>query len=302
MKKYIINLLIFTLPLIVVFACLEYSIRSYKTVMKQKQIFLSEKSDAIEVLILGNSHAADGINPASFTLNTFNAAHGSQSLYFDIEITKKYLSRMKHLKYVLISIDYHSLYFTHAKQRDFMYANYFDINYNKTNFRKSDFSLLLFGYGFKNGLTMLSENPTKTENGWAGFKTTNFETLTDLSGKERVEGFNKDIKENYSNKIKIITKLNRFLKLLKENDITPVVVTLPCHHFYTSHLDDKIVEENYKDIKSICSQNKIEHLDYLFEKFEDSSFHNVDHLNAKGAKIISDKINKEIMIMEKNKI
>lgn len=302
MKKYIINLIIFLLPLCVVFLILEICIRNYSTVMKQKQTYLSENSEAIEVLILGNSHSGDGLNPNVFSLHTFNAAQGSQSLYFDIEIAKKYLPRMKQLKYVLISIDYHSLYFTNLAARDFMYDTYYDITYKESITSQNNFSLLFQGYGFSKSLKMLVTPPLKTNKGWLGYETTDYSALTDVSGKNRVQIFDDIIKKNKHEKKEIIANLNSFIRILKSKNIEPILYTLPCHPFYIKNLDSTIVTQNNIDVKNICKQHSIKYLNYLYENIADSCFYNIDHLNVKGALPMSKKLNKEILLIEKSKI
>jgi hypothetical protein len=269
--------------------------------MKQKQTKLAENSDAVELLILGNSHAGDGLAPTPFDLHAFNTAQGFQSLYFDIAITKKYLAKMTRLKYVLISIDYHSLYIPHDPSRDFMYSYYYDIDYPGTGSFKSNISLLFYGYGIKNGLSMILERPHELVKGWTGFKTTNYAELTREAGKRRVGLFNDMIKNDMHNRSEILKQLNAFIFLLKSKNIAPVLFTLPCHKYYTEYLDATIVAQNHEDIKTLCNRYNIEYFNFLYEKLPDDYFYNVDHLNEKGAWAFGNIINDSISMLKARK-
>lgn len=269
--------------------------------MKQKQSYLSEQCDSIELLILGTSHAGAGLNPTLFKLNAFNAANGSQSLYYDIEITKKYLNRMNQLKYVLISIDYHSLYFTHEPNRDFMYDYYYGIDYKNKSSNKNILSILIQGYGLKNGISMITKQPSKLLKGWDAFTGTSYSDLNRHDAKVRVDGFNKKIKNNLQNKDDIIKDLNAFIELLKSKKITPILLTLPCHLYYLEEIDPFFVESNERDIKQLQLKHDIKYLNFLNEKLPNICFYNVNHLNKLGAKIMTTKINEYIFQIEQNK-
>ena len=91
---------------------LEVYLRKTQNVYEQKAQQLVENAAKINVLILGNSHANYGVDPSQFNLFAFNAAQLSQSIYFDKRITLKYINQLKKLKYVFISVDFHSLYFS----------------------------------------------------------------------------------------------------------------------------------------------------------------------------------------------
>lgn len=302
MKNFFINLLIFLTPVVLFFLGAELYVRNFNTVMGQKQSYLSKHADKIEVLILGTSHMANGIDPNLLDLHALNAANGSQSLYYDIEITKQYLPEMTSLKYVMMGMDYHSLYFTYKPEREFMYSYYYDIDYKDHSNMKSDLSLFYYGYGFKEGLRLFSSSPVQIKKGFSGIYITNFDQMTLKEGKNRVKDFNKIIDENQDHKKEIIANLNSFIELLKSKNITPILVSMPCHENFNRHLDPKIVSENYKSIEKISKNYNVKHLDYLFDEVEDSLYYNVNHLNQRGAEIFTSKINQEILEMEKKLI
>ena len=145
-KKFLTRFLYFLIPLILVSITLEISIRNIDSYYKQKIEGLISKSDSIEVLILGSSYASLGIDPTQLDLFAYNMAFGSQTLYFDKRITTKHLGKLRNLRYVLISVDYHSLYYTHNEDRDLYYHFYYGIDYRTNIYFADDVSRFLFGF------------------------------------------------------------------------------------------------------------------------------------------------------------
>ena len=109
MKSFYIKIFLFLLPALVVWSGLEIFYRSTETNYTFKHKKLVERSDDVETLILGNSHALYGINPRYFNSETLNISNISQSLYFDELILEKHLDDLNNLKAVVLTISYFSL-------------------------------------------------------------------------------------------------------------------------------------------------------------------------------------------------
>lgn len=71
---------------------------------------MDKNSNSIEVLILGNSHAFDGINPKYIQYKTFNFAYHSQEFIFDELLVEKYIKQMKNLKCIVFTMSYFTLF------------------------------------------------------------------------------------------------------------------------------------------------------------------------------------------------
>ncbi len=296
MKKIFIKFLLFCLPVFLLLCILEYGARSMNSIYKQKVEFLKDSADVVEVLVLGTSHANAGVNPQHLDFNTLNMAMSSQSLYFDIEVTKKYMSRLKNLKYVLISVDYHSLYFTMEEERTFFYAYYFDINYKSKKFNKYNFSIFFDGYGVKVGLPLLlnSQNwkATKLENrGFGAGIGNNKNELTDASALKRLKQLNIAINKDMKYHQEILNSLSLFIKYLQLHNIKPILLTLPCHQIFNKYADKNILKTNKQDVKFLSEKYNIPYLNYTYLNLSDSLFYNWDHLNISGAKIMTLQIN-----------
>ena len=112
---------------------------------KEKAEGLKKDAHEIEILILGNSHATYGVNPDYFTDYAFNIANVGQSIFFDKALTLQNIGVLEELKYVLISLDYHSLYFSSQRGERNIWSYYGNgIKHPSENYYKADISPFLF--------------------------------------------------------------------------------------------------------------------------------------------------------------
>ena len=119
------------LPLMLFIVFAEIKLSFIPTTYEFKRKNFETQLENIEILILGNSQAFGGINPEYLSVYGFNLCNNSQTLYYDTEITLKYLQKMPKLKYVLINISYfsfwHILEDSHEPWRKNFYYKYWDI-------------------------------------------------------------------------------------------------------------------------------------------------------------------------------
>ncbi|HNW77047.1 MAG TPA: hypothetical protein PKJ28_09205, partial [Bacteroidales bacterium] len=93
-RKFFLSLTLFLAPVILALGCLEYALRQQKNYLDIKKEKFEQVAGAVEVLILGDSHAHMGLDPARFDRKTFNLASPAQSYYYDVSLLLKYLPRM----------------------------------------------------------------------------------------------------------------------------------------------------------------------------------------------------------------
>ena len=110
MNKFIKKVLIFSMPVIIFIILMEVFLREIPNDYSYKKNYLDTHSNELETIFLGSSHAYYAINPEYIHFNSFNAAYVSQSIDYDLEILKKYENRTAKLKFIVIPIDYFSLY------------------------------------------------------------------------------------------------------------------------------------------------------------------------------------------------
>ncbi|MBK6700264.1 MAG: hypothetical protein IPG55_10285 [Saprospiraceae bacterium] len=287
MKRFIFKIFLFIMPLILLYIFVEYKLRNIESIYELKRNGLIAQSDSIEILIVGNSHACDGINPLYFKQSAYNLAFGSQTILYDKQLILKYIGILKNLKYVIISLDYPSLYWGFSKDRDFFYYHYYGINIRNKSYFKENFSYFFYVYSPKTSVEILmNNNKLKLVDGWTGYDSTNYSLLTEKLGKKRVESFNADIKNSRQTKEHeyICSELELLIDFLKQKEIIPILITVPCYKYYTVNLDSNILESNLQYINKLKEKYNLVYLNSLNDtSFNASDFYNNDHLNKYGA-------------------
>jgi len=314
MRLFFKRFLFFLIPILLVLGLAELYLRHVPTSYKIKQTQLTANAGDIQLLILGNSHATYGLDPSQFSLYAFNLASVNQSLYFDKRITLKYINELPKLKYVLISMDYHSLYFSDEGVRDTWSYYGYGINYKDS---LSVATRLSYLYGYK-GVFALEFMKRSFQKEYKIIRSVDVDFDMDLDhpytkgyigkvkgpylaeedNRLRAEYFN-DMVRTSNERESVIADLEDFIDTLKKRNITPILVTLPCYGPYRAYLDKKIMEQNTIDIQAICSKEQIRYWDYFTMPLDSIYFYNSDHLNEKGAAIVTKDVNRRIEELEK---
>ncbi len=299
MKKFLLTILFFIIPLLLLFIFVEFKLRTINSEYEKKQKGLLEKSSEIEILFLGNSRADNGLNPTFFSKPAYNLAYGSQTILYDKALVLKYLPILKKLKHVVLSLDYHTLYSGYLQERDFFYYHYFGINIKNKSFIKEKLSYFFYVYTPKISIKLLKENKdVKMINGWTGNESSIASRLTERYGRERAQSF--DLTINQSRKTKEYIEVQKdyedLIRFLNQNNITPIIVTAPCNKEFTKFLDEKINQYNLDFIQKMKKKYNLVYLNSLNDsRFKKTDFYNNDHLNIIGAekysKIIDSLIN-----------
>ncbi len=324
MKNFGKNILLFLIPLVIFIVGFDIYLWNINSIYKEKEKGLISNEDSIEILILGNSHANYGVDPKQFTLDAYNIANVNQSIYFDKRLTLKYLNNLSKLKYVLISVDYHSLYFSSQGIRDIWsyYGN--NIKYKNKSYLLPEISPFLFGYTPKVSVALLKKyiiNTWKFKNeniidfnveeginlqdsilkGFITFEGTNELEFQSNVIKNRAESFvskglNKSIKKEQE---EILADLEGFIAILKNKGIKPILFASPCYIDFNSYLHHDILLNNKQVINDLCQKFNIQFLDYSNSKqFYKSDFYNSDHLNKTGGAKFGKILNIEILKMK----
>lgn len=126
MKRFLRNIALFVLPLLIVAVVIEFVGESIPNSYTYKRDFIEHKGPQIRTLILGSSNVYDGLNP-SVLPKTFNLANSSQTLEDDYRLLAKYIDSMDSLQTVIVGLGYHSLGATTEDNRRTYYTIYMDL-------------------------------------------------------------------------------------------------------------------------------------------------------------------------------
>lgn len=243
--------------------------------------------DCLQIINTGISYSHKGIREECFIKKAYNFAYGSQDLFYDYHTVKylltHYNKKINQLKYVIIGLSYYSFQFDmslsamkakvilyhevlnechHFNNIQQIYQEY-DINKRIANniFRKN----LDGSYDFKwDSPSFLDVKDKETE------------------GKKQAEI---DCNKNYPETVKEYTQIFRdYLRLLKDNNIKPIVVVFPATKYYTKYFSKRIEDEFHSIINETKQEYNFQYIDYFrSDLFEDKDFQDVSHLNPQGA-------------------
>ena len=290
MKRFVLKYFLFVLPLLVIFLFLELSLRNIKSGYTIKRDGLIAKSNDIEILIVGNSHANYGIDPKYLKLKAYNMAYVSQTILYDKQIILKYLPVLKNLKYVIISIDYNTLYSGFDEARDFFYYHYYGINLRDRSYFNQNLSYFFYVFSPSTSVKLLLHktddyfvNGDAFVNGWEGYDSTNYGFMIEKGGKQKAEHFDDQVKISKEHKY-ILSEIESLISFLKQKNIVPVLVSAPCYKYFTDNLDNKILEENSLFVKKLQEKYNLPYLNSLQDtSFRLEDYYDCDHLNKYGA-------------------
>ncbi|EHQ01424.1 hypothetical protein [Gillisia limnaea] len=317
MVLFIKRLFVFMVLPIIMVIMTDGFLRNKNSLYKEKIQGAIQDKEKIEIIILGNSHANFGVDPNAFDKYAYNLANVNQSIYFDKRILLSHLDEYKNLKYVLISADFHSLYFSSQGIRD-VWA-YYDtgVNYKNKNYLFEDFSHTLFGYTPKIILSLFKTEiiyqlstsnivvdfPVQKgvnlkdtiKNGFIGFEGKDVDAFNENKFQRSAKKFNRVV-ETSKEKLEIEEDLNGLIQILINRDIVPILFTTPTFVEYNKYLNANFVNLNKSDFDRISGKQNIQYWNFMnSDLIKAEDFYDEDHLNKKGAfkfgKMLNDSIN-----------
>lgn len=323
MRNFFKKVMLFlALPLTLILVS-DIFLRNQNTLYKEKYEGAKKAKDSIEILILGTSQATYGINPEAFDLYAYNMANLGQSIYFDKRITLSLLPELSQLKYVFITLGYHSYAFSSQEYRDVWsyYAN--GIKYKNTNYLLAEISPTLFGYTPKVAFALIK---TRLSDLWKhGKDIVDFDVQSGVDKyKPAVKGFiafegrdsanfnpkafdflsdhYTEVIDNSNEKDEIQADLEDFIKKLLAEGVTPVLITIPNYEEYNQYLNKTYLEESVKTSREIAQKYNIHFWNlYDSDEFSIEDFHDMDHLNREGSLKFSHMLNDSLKKLEKER-
>lgn len=307
MSSLLKRMLLFVLPLALLFLSVEWYLRTIRTTYTEKEKGLSGSNP--ELLILGNSHAAYGIDPDCFSREAFNGANIAQSLYFDKRIALKHLPELKNLKFVFISVDYHSLWFSSQEGRDVWSYLGNGIEYKNSLPLVEEYSYFLAlkpkiacnffrreqsgRYDVIRAIDVEAgvDVSKPISKGWFYF--VGQDKLDRASVRERICQFER-VTANKEEMPYVVADLEDFIQQLQFRGIVPILVTSPCHPEFVKLLDPEVKRQNETIVRNLAKKYDLQYWDYLNFPIPDSGFFNCDHLNYEGAAVFSKALNERL--------
>ena len=305
MKKFLVKLTIFLLPLVVCCAVAEVELAGLPNTYSQKRADLERQLGDIQILILGPSHALHGIDPAFFSHKGYNLANASQTIFYDKEITLRYFDRLSALRLVIIPISYNTMYtqLWDSKEgfRKYFYSKYWGIDapgmplldlrrYSHIALYTPQTTVEFAAKGFNVDLL-----EGLAPSGYLRYDTAgSLKNISWVLGAKRVELYRRMMKqEHYAENVEALTQL---VTTLRRRNVQVCFITTPVFKTFGKYCEQSVIEGNIAAIKDICLAHGCGYKNYFSDKrFSITDFYDNDHLNFIGAASFSRILDSEVV-------
>lgn len=304
MRRFLKRLALFAIAPVLFVSMTDAWLRQHETIYGAKLAQLRERADSVELLVLGNSHAVYGVDTTELGVPAHNLANLSQRIYFDKRLTLPLLDELPALEYVLISVDYHSLYHSSQGVRDIWSYYGHGIQHEDRDYLLCRLSPTLFGYTPKVAWTLMRralgrsirgdeltfdaevgvsrEIPMRC--GFIAYQGTESGAFDLAVCQERADDFTRGVLAS-KELAEVVADLTDFIERLQARGIRPILFAAPTYAAFHACLDEGVVERNEAVIGRLTSTYGIPFWDHAGSPlFTQAEFYNCDHLNAEGAR------------------
>lgn len=293
MKTFIIKILFFLLPLVVLGIGVELLLRGIPNEYSNKKEYLDKYGPEIKILILGSSHAYRGINPEYFSEPAFNAAMFSQSLDYDLKIIERYKNELDNLNTLIIPVSYFTLFSNLEMGIENWRKKNYNIYYDFPNESKWRFSTEILNAPLQKNLSRIKDfyvhekdHVEMEPHGWEGQDKTATSFELEETGIQAAARHTFKTHDALEDNIK---DLNKIINIASDHNWKVVLVIPPAFETYTENLAQSQLAITIEHCKKISSRNS--HVKFLnllnSPEFNKIDFYDADHLNISGAQKFS---------------
>ena len=260
-----------------------------------KHEFVKSHLNEIKVLIMGNSHTLYSLIPDSITKYAFNCAISGRDIYYDVELTKKYIPHMESVEVVIVPLDYFSFYFGREKQNPkyFRYEKDMSLTQKCMHYKYMDIQAESIWYWSE----LLNSNQKYMSRFWESTQTA---IDCDKLGSKRLrlsqrkpnwelvklpKIIDKSIKPDQK-KIKFLNDLYQELCMITyQNNVRLLLVSTPMYETYQKDMDSTLIKEMHEFAKRLIQKfPNTEYYDLSFDdRFAHNDFNDASHLSETGA-------------------
>ncbi|SHF96881.1 hypothetical protein [Dysgonomonas macrotermitis] len=298
MKRFCLYTLLFITPFIVCLIGMEYLLRKIPNMHQYKAQDINGKIAHTQILILGNSHIDNAIDPTYLHEPAYNLAQGAQTLDIDYALLNKYSGQIDSLKYIIAGISYHSLWFklTEIPSYKWMakYNNiYFDINIEKNPLKR----FLLLDEPMLKNISIINEYYSGNKvikyqfiNGFMPAVPISDPSLLEKQGESAAKNYTvTDFTHLYNENVSYI---NSIIAIARKKKAKVIFITVPCYKSYLDFLNLEQLSVMQKTMEDIQNDNDVFYFNFLQEArlLDDTDFSNGDHLSKNGAQKITEKL------------
>ncbi|RCW20136.1 hypothetical protein DFO77_1661 [Marinilabilia salmonicolor] len=191
---------------------MELLLRQIPNDYSYKKGFLDKNIEDLEILFLGSSHTYYGINPKLIEIPSFNASHISQTIDLDFEILKKYKDGFENLDFIVIPIDYFTLFSRMSTGKEAWRIKNYNIYYNFCMTSNINYYFELSSINLENNKTRIISYYLKNESsitcnkfGYGNIEREQVDLVE--TGKTAAKRHTKEIKSYLDKNLNIVNKI-----------------------------------------------------------------------------------------------
>ncbi len=306
MKRLILALLALAAPFAAFLGVSEYRLtRVPATQLAAKKVLLARQQAAVEVLVLGSSHAESGILPAELGAPAFNLAGPGQTLYYDRALLDKLQRRLPALKLVILPVSFFSLESQLDEGPERWRGYYYQYEWGLPHrdwhlaWHVRNYSAY-FCYGQEIGLRNILRGRIRDATadfdawgGWTnrppppgGFNADGSPAELSASARVALQRHHSRMKpEHIPRNTQLIEAMAR---QLQRQGIRLVLVTLPVAQAYSDGMNAAAYQRMQAALRQLAARHGLTWLNYTGDRrFTDADFWDADHLNLAGAQKFS---------------
>lgn len=297
MNTFVKKAILMLVLLIVTAIVWEYLARAVPNPYRQKDQWMEQHADRLEIMVLGSSHAFYGINPVYFNRSAYNVAYVSQGLEYDDYLLNRYISKTSKLRYVFLSISSFSLFENLEEHAEWFRIINYQLYMGSRKygaFSRYNFEMAHF-WGASEKLKAYYLNHKNTVNcSELGYGTDyclkNKNRRSWDNGESRVkEHTYKDWKNLSANKV----YLENIARVCDRHHVRLVLFTTPARPSYYKNLYKKQMDCTYQVIHDLMKDHhNTVYLNFLTDSsFVADDFYDQDHLSEIGAEKLTKMLN-----------
>jgi hypothetical protein len=295
MKKFIKYTFLFSIPVLIFLVSVELYCRT-QTAFVFKKKHLDNNLNSKEVLFLGSSYTANGINPEFIKAPSSNLAFGGQPISIDYFLLDKYIDQINKLKTVVFEVSPHRFYgkLNPDDWNGHIYSILYGINYKTESFSVKNYSFALADIKYFSTAFVNNYNPTihKDVLNKYGFVENDFNDKFSKLNNDSikiVKAFKMNHKFTNQNNFKLNTDfLIKIIEKCKDKKVKVVFINTPFYATYNSKIPVQANRQVQNLITHFSKEYGIPYYDFSTSpRFILKDFKNDNHLNPIGAKKFS---------------
>lgn len=303
-RKFLTYVILFFLPVMLVYGVLEYLSLQIPSAFQFKQDYIAQNQNEIEVLVLGSSQAMNAINPEYISTPTLSLASGDQHHDTDLKLLQGIEERLPNLKTVIVEVSYSHFELPH-NGKDFwknsLYLKYYDINCFERNTYFKDSWL------FHSNPTLFSHRIEEyywTNKNWNTFNEYGFNARDtygqfarlnyDAQKIDSMSRFKINTEPNlalYANNTEVFQQLIDFAT---SKGLNVIIVAAPMYKTYLKKRNPEILKRRNDYIKTVTKKHR--NINFFNKEtdtihYNPKDFYNQSHLSEEGARKFSKELN-----------